>query len=906
MTLVVSSTLRYSVTEEGRSGEFIGNLVEDSGLLTRYETSILRQLRYSFLTAPGDEMTLFTLDENTGMLYTGSRVDHDVLCPRLLNGERCLVEFDVAVSPPRPEVLKVSVEIIDINDNHPEFSLPRLPLDITEGSRVGSTLNLLPAVDLDSGRNGLARYELVTPSEYFELRVRDMSGTPGSVKLELMHELDRESISMFRLVVIATDGGSPRKSGTLALDIVVNDVNDHVPVFEGNTDTYTATIPEDISVQGSVLTIVATDEDDGDNGHVEYFIAESAVQEDINPTDVFSINSLTGVVSVMMTLDYERQSLYTLIVEAVDGGTSPNTAYATMNIRITDVNDNAPEISIDTLTPSGRALIEEDSVHGTFVAYVSVRDRDADGLQEFSCTLSDTSVFQLESLQRTRYQVVTKNVLDREAIPSYNLTVTCRDSGEPEVLSTTRDILITVTDKNDNAPLFTSDEYTAEISENNNIGDLILQVTAVDLDEDINGEVTYQLSAEVSEYFLLNPQSGIITANTVFDYERLPGITFVVYSLDRGVPVQTSTAVVTLSIKDTNDEAPTFLQLSYTFRVREEQDGGAEVGQVSAADGDSIQFSDITYSLDSEISGAMNLFTIDADTGTISTTQTLRREERPVYYLTVIALNTGDVSPVLSGTASVTVSILDVNNNIPIITYPTTNNHTITISNDMPVGETFLTVAAYDLDEGVNAKLRYTLTSLTVRDDVAFRVNPTTGDVNAVTSLQHIDDVSEFEYNIQVSDGLHEARQYMLIIVDSSVPYGGDTSSEDKSLLTGSNLTIVVAMTVSCAVIVIILVIAIILIRSKDKRRRQRKQNNNRAISPDGHLYHCQIEAQHPVNNENGEIINCNGSIPIRQQGHSLSKATGSKAVHIQSNSGNSWPSRGQSQKVCSLSSACC
>ena len=842
------------------------------------------------------------------MLYTGSRIDHDTLCSRLAEGDRCLVEFDVAVSPPRSQVISVSIQVVDQNDNHPQFPSSHITLDLSEGARIGSTLNISPAVDPDSVPRGIIGYELTTPSEYFELRVRDLLGGHGSVKLELVQELDRELLSVHQLVLQASDGGIPSNTGSVRIDILVGDANDHVPHFESNTDTYTSTIPEDISIGGSVITISAVDEDDGENGRIEYYIASTGLNGGSNPINMFELDPATGVITVTALLDYELESSYVMVVEAIDSGTSPNTAYATVTIRVSDVNDNPPQISINTLTSSEIAEVPEDATPGTFVTYVSVRDPDQGGLEEFSCSLSDTSVFNMEPLQRTRYRVITHTTLDRESVAMFNLTVTCQDSGtDPIGLSKSHDIQIVVIDINDNRPIFTPETFSALIEENNDIGDFILQVTAHDGDFGINGEVTYQLAAEVSEYFTLNPQSGVIRANTVFDYERIPELTFVVYSVDRGVPVQTSSAVVALTIEDTNDEAPTFLQSSYTFHVREEQDGGTEVGQVSATDADSHRYSGIEYSFRSS-SSTSGRFSIDPNTGIIRTAKVLRREERPIYYLTVVASNGGSVSPVLSGSASVTVSILDINNNPPIITYPTSTNHTITISSGTPVGETIASVEAYDMDEGINARLRYLITSLSSNDDaVDFLVDPTSGAISSVASLRHINGVEQFEYDIKVSDGIHEVHQYMLFVVDSSVPYGGATSSNDKSLLSGSNLTIVVAMTVSCAVIVIILMIAIIIIRGKDKRRRMRKHNNSMAMSPEGQLYHCQIEAQHTPGHQNNGMVeyddNKSHHIPIRQSGNSLSAATGKKAVSFRSTDNphkpvNSWPTRGHDKKV--------
>lgn len=196
--------------------------------------------------------------------------------------------------------------------------------------------------------------------------------------------------------------------------------------------------------------------------------------------------------SLQGVIDHEKTAIYQLVVVASDRGHDPLSSEATVVVRVEDLNDNAPALSIRTLTGSNSAEIPESSPIGTFVAHVTVVDQDSGANGRVNCSVSSPTAFGLIQKYATEYQLVTAAVLDRERAAQYGLTIRCQDGGggggarnaggggggvAGRVSRVTQASLqVVVLDVNDNAPVFSQTSYQGSIIENNYIGVSVVQV----------------------------------------------------------------------------------------------------------------------------------------------------------------------------------------------------------------------------------------------------------------------------------------------------------------------------------------------------------------------------------------------------------------------------------------------
>ncbi|NXG04382.1 PCDBF protein, partial [Sakesphorus luctuosus] len=354
---------------------------------------------------------------------------------------------------------------------------------ILEMTEPGSRFPLEVAQDLDIGNNSVQGYNIAPENEYFSVSYGSRITGKKYVELLLQKPLDREEQVDLDFSVIAVDGGSPPRSGTTQVHIIVLDVNDNAPVF--TQEEYIGKVLENLSEGSVVLTVLATDRDGGVNGDISYQFSQTVRQTESS----FSIDSRSGEIKLTKPLDFEATDRHEFNVRARDGGGL--SAICKVLVEVLDVNDNAPELVVSSFS----SPLPENSVPGTVVALFSVRDRDAGANGKISCALEDQLFFSLRPAYKNYYELVTVKLvlvksLDREQQAVHNLILTARDSGNP-VKSGSTTIQIIVLDGNDNAPEFTQSVYKVTVREDMAVGSRLLQVTATDRDEGPNAEVKY-------------------------------------------------------------------------------------------------------------------------------------------------------------------------------------------------------------------------------------------------------------------------------------------------------------------------------------------------------------------------------------------------------------------------------
>ncbi|KAM6055958.1 uncharacterized protein VSU04_010170 [Chlamydotis macqueenii] len=634
--------LRYSVPEELPKGSFVGDVAKDLGLQ-------LPALRDHGIRVVSEGRTqYFSLHGKTGHLVTVERIDREQLC-RLV--EKCVLRCEVIVEGDM-EIHEIEVEIRDINDNAPSFKESELEERISETTAPGSRFPLARAHDPDSGPNSLRSYEL-SGDEHFSLAVQ--AGPSGAQRPELVlaKALDREEAASHELVLRASDGGEPVRTGTARIRVVVLDANDNAPVF--SQAEYTVRVPEDVPVGSTLVTVTATDADEGMNGQVKYSMKKAA---DITP-DVFQVDAETGTIALLRSLDFEEGDSYELEVQARDGGQLFDTAK--VSITVTDVNDNAPEISVR----SSLSEISEDAPSGTVVALLHVQDRDSGANGEVRCSLDEGLPFRLQSSRGSYYRVLTARELDREEVSEYNVTVRAADGGSPALWSSAV-LWLRVLDVNDNAPVFAEASYSARLSENNAAGALVLTVRAADADSGQNARVRYRLSegrvrgAPLSSYVSVQAETGALYALRSFDYEEVREVWLWVRAEDGGAPALSSNVSVRVSIVDENDNAPQVLYPPAAPGAGVElaprsAEPGALVAKVVAVDADAGQNAWLSYELAK--APEPGLFRVGLHSSEVRTARFPLARDAARQSLVVVVKDHG--RPALSATATLTVVLAE-------------------------------------------------------------------------------------------------------------------------------------------------------------------------------------------------------------------------------------------------------
>uniref|UniRef100_A0A8C3TWZ6 Cadherin domain-containing protein n=1 Tax=Catharus ustulatus TaxID=91951 RepID=A0A8C3TWZ6_CATUS len=641
----------FSLARELGRGSLVGPLARDLGLSA--DELPARKLRLS------EEKQYFTVNEENGNLYVNERLDREEMCGATAT---CSVSFEVLVHNPL-NVFNVEVAIEDVNDNSPIFRKSFLDLDIDEMIPPGSRFPLEIAHDADAGRNSLLIYQL-TNDPSFTLAVTENPDGSKQPELVLERALDREKQSSFELVLMAVDGGDPARSGTVQVRINVTDANDNPPVFSKKVYEYMVRAPEDVPVGSTLVTVTATDADEGVNGEIKY--AFKKITE--RASKIFHLDSETGAVTLLQSLDFEEGDSYELQIQSRDGGGLFDTAEVA--ITITDINDNAPVISVR----SALSEISEDAKSGTVVALLQVQDQDSGPNGEVRCSIDGDVPFRLEKSLDDYYRVVTARELDREQVSEYNVTVRAADGGSPSLQSSAV-LCLRVLDVNDNAPVFAEERYSARVAENNAAGALVLTVRATDADWGQNARVRYRLGegrvrgAPLSSYVSVQAETGALYALRSLDYEQVRELRLWVVAEDGGAPALSSNVSVEVQIVDENDNAPQVLYPAPAAALGSGSGGawsgvelaprwsepGALVAKVVAVDADAGQNAWLSYELAKATEPA--LFRVGLHSGEVRTARSPLARDAARQSLVVVVKDHG--RPALSATATLSVVLAE-------------------------------------------------------------------------------------------------------------------------------------------------------------------------------------------------------------------------------------------------------
>ncbi|XP_057205175.1 protocadherin gamma-A1-like isoform X10 [Triplophysa rosa] len=640
---VAHGQVRYSIPEEMTKGSLVGSIVQDLGL----DIKRLKSGRARIFTEDSREYIGLNVDKGT--LIVKERIDREELCAQV---SPCSLHFQIILENPM-ELHRIDVEILDINDHAPVFTRKEIHFQISELAVPGARFSLDSAHDPDVGLNALQKYTLTT-TDYFTLKELSRSDGTKYVEMVLQSPLDREQEEELKLTLTAFDGGSPQKSGTVKISVTVIDANDNTPAF--SQSVYRISLEENAPIGTVVLTVSATDKDKGSYGEVTYSFSQSSGKD----LDLFRIDSNSGNIYVNGLLDFERSKQYELNLEAMDkGGLTDNSKVL---IELTDVNDNAPVISVISFS----SPIPENCASDTMIAMLNIKDTDSGKNGQIKCSVNSDLPFRIKPSSANFYTLVTDELLDREKISEYNITITATDEGSPS-FSTSKTLNLKISDVNDNAPVFQRQSYTAYVMENNSPGVSVLSVKAHDKDSGNNARVSYFLEdilvngVSASTYISVNAESGEMNAVRSFDYEQTKEFSIRVKAQDGGNPPLSSNVSVRIIIQDQNDNAP---QVLYPVQsggsvvaeiVPRSADVGYLVTKVVAVDVDSGQNAWLSYKLQKATDRA--LFEVGLQNGEIRTVRQVTDKDAVKQRLAVVVEDNGQ--PSRSATVNVNVALAD-------------------------------------------------------------------------------------------------------------------------------------------------------------------------------------------------------------------------------------------------------
>ncbi|NXT29253.1 PCD23 protein, partial [Syrrhaptes paradoxus] len=518
-------------------------------------------------------------------------------------------------------------------------------------------------------------------------------------------QLDHETQSVAVLTIQSQLGNSPVYSST-QVNISVTDVNDNPPIFL--TKSEKVTISHTQPPGTAVYIAHAEDKDSGLNGAIKYSIASKQ-------SSAFSIDPSLGVVNLTRTVFADKQQEYTLHIAAEDCGSPPLTSWlmlTAVKIVILDINDNSP-----SFTSSPVSYVMEDVEVGFPVHRIIAEDPDEGRNGQVTYHILSGNENKAFALDKITGVLTTAQLLDREIQERYSLTMMALDDGSP-ALSAMQVLTIIVLDVNDERPIFLKQLYETAVHENQDPGEFVIKVEAVDRDAGLNSLLHYEILPGAGyEKFRMNSDSGEVRTTASLDRETQEVFSIKGNSV-KYLPSRSSTAQLYLMVLDENDHNPLFAKTQYQTSVREDLEEGSAVLDLFASDEDDGLNGEVTYSLIDDTFGA---FAIDSVTGSIVTTKALDRETKSQYTFRVVASDCSTHLP-RSTTVRVVVHIDDVNDNDPIFLQ---NPIRALVPAETAVNETVATVRAEDMDLGPNGAVVYSL--MTVK--TVFQINMKTGDI---------------------------------------------------------------------------------------------------------------------------------------------------------------------------------
>ncbi|XP_056228566.1 protocadherin-17 isoform X2 [Seriola aureovittata] len=615
------------------------------------------------------------------------------------------------------------------------------------------------------------------------------------------------------------------------IKIDIQDINDNSPIFP--SDQIDIDISEN-AVPGTRFPLTsAHDPDAGENGLKTYQIT----RDDYNlfSLEVKSRGDGTKFPELVIQrpLDREERSHHTLILSATDGGEYPRSGTMQINVKVIDSNDNSPVFD----QPSYVVEIPENSPPGKVLIDLNATDPDEGNNGQVVYSFSGYAperIRELFSIDSRTGVIKIQGEIDYEESPVIEIDIQAKDLG-PNPIPGHCKVTVKVLDRNDNWPLigFVSVRQGA-ISEAAPPGTVIALVRVTDKDSGRNGQLQCRVLGNVPFKLEENYDNFYtVVTDRPLDREVQDEYNVTIVAKDNGIPPLNSTKSFTVKILDENDNVPRFTKSVYLLQIPENNIPGEYLGSVLAHDPDLGQNGTVYYSIiNSNVSGGdVNTYVnVNAANGAIYAVRSFNYEQIKYFDFKVLAKDAG--SPHLESNATVRISVLDVNDNIPVIVLPLLQNDTaeIHVPRNVGVGYIVTTVRAVDNDYGESGRLTYEISD--GNEEHLFEVDPVTGEVR--TAHPFWDDVSPIvELIIRVSDHgkpTLTAAARLIIKASNGRPPDGLPRTKDSQ-----NWDMSLPLIVTLSIVSIMLLAAMVTIAIKCKRENKEIRTYNCRIAEYSH-----------------------------------------------------------------------
>ena len=715
------------LAENGDSNSTIF-VVTSSDLDTDFDSS---NRQYSIISVSPNNIPVFSINPVTGLITADAS---------LFNREGiALYTLTISVSDgPTSDSAQLSVIITDVNDNPPTF-IGDLNFSIRECVLNCDNIFTVETTDNDKAATYNSRITSVSVFNTSSFTANIVSTNTINVSCN-NNTLDFERTATESFILQITDGGSPPLSANATIQVNVIDCNDNHPIL--SQVVIAVSLPENTQVETVVANFNAIDADTGPAGVITYRPDQGS--------NFFTIDAITGEVTLILALDFETQSNHYFYIIVSDSGSPSLSSEGLLNVTVINVNDNIPVFDPAQYTID----LPENTLPGYVYNQLQATDADGDSI-ELSLQ-AGTSPFMITP---NTFNLTLVDDLDFETQTTYNFYVYASNPGSAASVSAT--VTLNVLDVNDNNPYFTNSMITFPISEDTQVGTFVFAATAQDLDSGVNGMFSFFFDTDLDEFNISS--SGSVTTARNFDRELRYSYTLTITVRDMGDPALNSTMDFTVPITDVNDNIPQFGQPSYSDSIYENVVPGTLLSTV-------IRAIDADFGVNSVVDLTDNSTEFDVlSNGSVSLATNLDFELRRSYTFIVIATDRG--TPALSNTAYFTVQVLDVNDNSPVFS-PNSFQQTLEECNQLTHSclcqGVIFTALATDAD---NDMLTYSSQVSTGVD--VFSINSTTGSLTASCEVdREVNDL--FEITIIASDGLFTASATLSLTisdVNDNIPY---------------------------------------------------------------------------------------------------------------------------------------
>lgn len=663
----------------------------------------------------------FAIDSNTGAIQITTALDYE---------QRSVFRFTVQVHDlgmPRlfAEIpANVTVEVIDVNDCSPVFSQKIYETTVIVPTYKGVEVIQINATDSDSGPNSKLLFSISEGNIGDKFRIDPITGI-----------ISVQNVTQFRsryeLKVRVSDG----RFATVAT-VKINVKENKESKLKFTRESYKAYVQENSSEKKTLAVIAA----------VGNQVNEPLFYKILNPDSKFEISRTSGVVSTTgIPFDRESQDTFGIVVEVTGEDKSEDGAHVLLTVTVEDVNDNKPMF----VNLPYHALVQIDAEEGQVIRQVTAVDKDIGPNADIHYHLKGHQEHFQISLSG---KISLKKKFEKESLNTdFVIIVMAEDNGEP-ALSAEVEVPVTVVNKA--MPVFEKAFYSIEIPENIQLRTPVLHVQASDSE---GPRIVYTISeGDPFKQFSIDFNTGVIHVTQPLDFETHPAYKLNVRATDSLTGAH-SEVFVDIILEDINDNAPVFLSKAYYANISEASVIGTSVLQVGAKDSDTGNNQAVFFQLIEEKGKSSDFFSIDRDTGVISTAQALDHEEIQQHKLRVRVVDGG--VPALSSDVIVMIDVTDLNDNAPVFTEHT---YRTTVSELAPRGHFITQVQASDADSSDSDNLQFSFIS--GNEDMKFSIDKRTGAI-IISNHRRPHMQPLYNLNVSVSDGVFRSSALVIVTV---------------------------------------------------------------------------------------------------------------------------------------------